>query len=169
VCNAFPVLISLFNNEIGSILDIINTHNKKLAFVVGDFNIDLKKKEKDVHTPTSEFLNNFSTHSFIPTILYPTRITDTSSTLIYNIFVNNIVNSFDTAIIYIDISDHFPTAMQFDTILQKPKLLLEFSQTLYTPQTTESFTSTISEIDWKAICLLSTQCDNSSYFLFSFY
>jgi len=152
----------MFNNEVCIILDISNTHNTKLAFVVGDFNINLIKS--NVHTPTSEFFNIISIHSFIPIILYPTRLTDTSSTLIDKYFVNNTEHCFDTAIIYSDISDYFLLAMHFNTILQNPKPFLEFSKPLYPPQTIESFKSTIFEIILIGMpCFLSTQCDNSSY------
>jgi len=53
--------------------------------------------------------------------------------------------------------------VHFETILQKPRPILELSKPIYTPQTIESFTSTLSEIDLNAICILLTQCDNPSY------
>jgi len=121
----------MFNTELSTILDSINANSTKLAFIFGDFNIDFVKS--DVHTPTSDFLNMFTTHSFIPTIIYPTRIADTSSTHIDNIFINNITYHFNTAIIYNDILDHFPIAMHFDTIFLKPKLDIEYSKPLYNP------------------------------------
>ena len=152
--------VAMFNTEMAIILDILNVGNKKLAFVLGDFNVDLIKS--DIHTPTSKFLNKFSTHSFIPTILYPTSITDATSTLVDDIFVNTITNQFDTAIIYSDLSDHLLIFMHFDVMLPKPKPILEFAKPLYTSQTIDSFRSTLSEIDWNAICLLSTECDNPS-------
>jgi len=150
----------MFNIELSIILDFIIANSTKLPFILGDFNIDLVMS--DFHTPASDFLNIFTTHSFIPTILYPTRITDTSSTLIDNTFINNITNHFDTAIIYNDISDHFPIAMHFDTLFLKPKLDIEYSKPLYNPQTIESFKIALSEVDWSAIYRLSTECVNPS-------
>jgi len=58
--------IVMFNTELSNILDSINANSTKLALILGDFNIDLVKS--DVHTPTSDFLNNFTTHSFLQTI-----------------------------------------------------------------------------------------------------
>ena len=45
-------------------------------------------------------------------IQYPTRITQTTATLLGNIFVNNVYHDIDSAIIYNDISDHLPTAVR---------------------------------------------------------
>jgi len=90
--------IVMFNTELSIILDSINANSTKLAFILGDFNTDLVKS--DVHIPPSDFLNIFTTHSIILTILYPTRTTDTSSTLIDNIFINNITHPFDTAMTF---------------------------------------------------------------------
>ena len=76
--------LSLFNQEFLSIRGKMNEKNPKLTIIAGDFNIDLLKSE--VHAPTGEFLNNLTSHSFMPTIFHPTRITATSATLIDNIF-----------------------------------------------------------------------------------
>ena len=46
----------------------------------------------------------------LPTIVKPTRVTESTGTLIDNIFINpsNLVVNFRTGILYWDISDHFP-------------------------------------------------------------
>ena len=53
---------------------------------MGDFNIDLLQYES--HNNINEFLNTIISHSFLPHILQPTRVTDHSSTFIDNIFSN---------------------------------------------------------------------------------
>ena len=55
---------------------------------MGNFNIDLLKIAS--HTASDEFLNSLRSFFFHPQILQPTRITDHSSTLINNIFLNSI-------------------------------------------------------------------------------
>ena len=52
-----------------------------------DFNIDLLKKE--VYMPIRDYFNLLFSHSFLPQIVKPTRITPTTATLIDNIFTNN--------------------------------------------------------------------------------
>ena len=73
---------------------------------MGDFNIDLLKD--DVHRPIHDYLDLVYSHSLIPTIYKPTRITEHTATIIDNILTNpdNIVES---AIIVTDVTDHMPT------------------------------------------------------------
>ena len=56
--------------------------------MAGDFNIDLLKY--DTNIKYSEFLNTVTSFGFLPHILQPTRITEYSSTVIDNIYGNNL-------------------------------------------------------------------------------
>ena len=59
---------------------------------MGDFNIDLLQYESNSHT--NDFINSVISHSFLPYIHQPTRVTDHSATVIDNIFSN--ITDFDT-------------------------------------------------------------------------
>ena len=72
----------------------------------GDFNIYLLKDE--THRPTSEFLDLIYSYYLVPTILKPTRITETSATIIDNTMTNS-NEKIKTGIIVTAITDHFPT------------------------------------------------------------
>ena len=146
--------VSRFNVDFSLLLNKLDLLGNKLTFILGDFNLDLLKS--DVHIFTGEFLNNFTAHSFLPTINLPTRITETSSTLIDNIFVNNIKNRFDTAIIYNDISDHFPVAIHFEMVLQKSKPVTEFTKRLFSPQSLYNFKLAVADINWNEISMLAS-------------
>ena len=50
---------------------------------MGDFNIDLLKV--DIHRPTHEYLELLYSYSMLPTIYKPTRITESTATIIDNI------------------------------------------------------------------------------------
>src|ERR1043165_825309 len=76
--------VALFNAELSAILDILNRKSKSLSFIMGDYNLDLLQSCS--HTPTSEFLACLASHSFLPTIRFPTKITVSSATLLDNIF-----------------------------------------------------------------------------------
>ena len=65
--------VTVFNNELIKILNIVNAHKSKLAIIAGDYNLDLLKIEK--HAPTDEFLNTLLSHFISPVIYNPTRIT----------------------------------------------------------------------------------------------
>ncbi len=98
--------ISKFNDHLEETLSKVEKENK-LVLIMGDFNIDLLSYEKD--TSTNEFINMMFSHRFQPSVLHPTRITDTSATLIDNIFVNTTTDSnIQSGNILSLISDHLP-------------------------------------------------------------
>ena len=77
--------IDIFNTDVNHVLQILSKENKNY-YLLGDFNIDLLKDE--THRPTSEFLDLIYSYYLVPTILKPTRITETSATIIDNIMTN---------------------------------------------------------------------------------
>ena len=78
--------INEFNDDyINELLDKLSKENK-IIFLLGDFNINLLNY--DIHLPTNEFLDSFSSHNFLSHILQPSRVTTNSRTLIDNIFSN---------------------------------------------------------------------------------
>ena len=60
----------------------------KSCYLLGDFNFDLLKYQQ--HSSTSKFLDCMFSHSFLPLISQPTRITSHTATLIDNIFTNHL-------------------------------------------------------------------------------
>ena len=80
----------------------------KLCYLMGDYNLDLLKNE--THLPTSNFLDLMYSCSFLPLIHKPTRVTQTTATLIDNIFTNDLQMYKNTmnGILLSNISDHFP-------------------------------------------------------------
>ena len=59
--------------------------NKKI-FLTGDFNVDLMKTDTDFNT----LFDTITSNLIVPHIIYPTRITPNSKTLIDNIFSNSL-------------------------------------------------------------------------------
>ena len=83
-----------------------------------DHNPDLLKCH--LHEPTRTFLDNMVEKGVFPTITCPTKITQTSATLIDNTFVSRKLHlSFDSGILLSDISDHLPSLV----LLKQTKLL----------------------------------------------
>ena len=75
---------------------------------MGDFNIDLLKV--DDHRPTHDYLELIFSYSLLPTIYKPTRITETTATIIDNILTND-ENVIKSSILVTDITDHMPTVL----------------------------------------------------------
>ena len=79
----------------------------KRFFLAGDFNINLFNFETS--KKVQSFVNLMFEFSMIPTINKPTRVTKHTATAIDNIITNCIINSdFKSAIVKMDLSDHFP-------------------------------------------------------------
>ena len=97
--------IDEFIRHVEPILEEIQSKNK-LAYILGDYNINILKYKK--HSSTGNFLDLMYSNNFIPTITRPTR--SISSTLIDNIYTNNIDDLMSTThgILICDITDHFP-------------------------------------------------------------
>ena len=80
-----------FHDHIESLLKRLDK-NKYNVFIMGDFNIDLLQYESNSYA--NDFINSVISHSFLPYIHQPTRVTDHSATVIDNILSN--ITDFDT-------------------------------------------------------------------------
>ena len=81
------------------------TKENKEIYICSDFNIDLLKigNNENYH----QFYNMLCSYGFLPKIIQPTRVTDHHSTLIDNIFSNNLTDETKSGNIYFTLSEHF--------------------------------------------------------------
>ena len=84
--------------------DINSIHNNEIV-VCGDFNFDLLKTESC--SISLDFLNSIRSCSLIPTITKPTRITESTASLLDNILVKD-PSSYFSGILESSITDHYP-------------------------------------------------------------
>ena len=110
--------IDNFTNDIEPIFKKLNSERKHL-YIMGDFNIDLLKA--DVHRPTHEYLELLYSYSMLPTIYKPTRITESTASIIDNILTNNDEDITQSTILVTNDSDHFPTILSANLDLEIPK------------------------------------------------
>ena len=82
---------------------LIKLMQKKIGFLFGDFNIDLLQFNKN---KVGKFVATITSIDFFSTISLPTRITDTTSTLIDNIFVSPHQSFYESCNLLTGISDH---------------------------------------------------------------
>ena len=94
-----------YENKLKAMLSKITAEHKE-CYIMGDFNIDLLKYGNC--DSSNRFVNQMFSSSLIPTIKKPTRITNTTATLIDNIFTNTENNIQTNGILFNDISDHLP-------------------------------------------------------------
>ena len=103
-----------------SILCQMKKENPKVIIIGLDHNLDLLKSTQ--HSLTNEFVQSNLDFGLIPTITRPTRITQSSATLIDNIIVSqNLCGSFISSVLINDISDHLPTACVIPTFITSKK------------------------------------------------
>ena len=90
----------------------LNKENKEI-YICGDFDINLLKYDEDI--VVQEVYNLMTSNGFIPQITLPTRITDSSMTLIYNIYSNMFLNKTFSGNVIIEIADHLLQFVSIDT------------------------------------------------------
>ena len=147
-----------------SLVPILNKINeeKKYVFLLGDFNADLMNTEEDIYI--SNYFDTLTTHLFVPHIIYPTRVTPNSKTLIDNIFSNSL--NYTQGIsgnITSTISDHFaqfliiPRDVNFEPgkNLQYKRNTRNFDR--------ENFILDLLNIDWPKIINIQEEDVNKSF------
>ena len=155
--------ITLFNSDMLAILNSMNLNNSKLAMIAGDFNLNLLNANS--HAPTGDFINNMMSFFFLPTICKPTRISDTSATLIDNIFINCIKQECCSAIVYNDVSDHLPIALHINANLRKPLKQGTCVRRFFTATSIVNFKNHLTNTNWDNLAyLLCTEPDSSAVF-----
>ena len=93
--------------------------NNNDSFIMGDFNINLLKRDHDHNNVSQDFLEILLSASFLPLISKPTRVVSPSSTLIDNIF-SNVIPHPESYIVLSDMTDHYPI-MTYYTLSQSVK------------------------------------------------
>ena len=99
-----------FNDELETLLDTLSKE-KKHTYIQGDFNINTMYEKFDGKPKDFRFSNIFQSHYFQKIIIdKPTRVTDSSATLLTNTYTNipDICNRNESGILLTKITDHFP-------------------------------------------------------------
>ena len=117
----------IFTPELERCLEDITAQNNSII-ICGDFNFDLFKASDDSNV--EHFLNTFLSHGFLPTISKATRVSSDCSSLIDNIFCNNIRMINKSSIIFDDSSDHFPIYVTCN-ILNKKQIHKRSERTVF--------------------------------------
>jgi len=159
------------NSDIKQFLQDFQVITKKMTckkaecLITGDFNLNLLKH--DVHSDTGCFLNGLLHDSFMPLITRPTRFSETSSTLIDNIFTNKIFDKYISGTLITDISDHLPI-FYIETInkmlqmhLPNTKKTLTFYKRNLSDSKLNELKHKLSNIDWSPV--LTSADANSAY------
>jgi len=128
-----------------------NNLDKKRNYLIGDFNLNCFDYYENENIKT--FYNNLFEMGTIPIINRPTRITNSSSSLIDNILTTDFFNkSLKKGIIKTDVSDDFP--IFFSISIDSKRVnneKIEIKKRIYNNKNLISFKEQLSLIDWNHI------------------
>ena len=141
----------------------LGEQNNKHCVLMGDFNVNLLAC--DDHNDTENFYDILSSFSFQPLILQPTRVTSSSSTLIDNIFIDQLGIKSTGGNIVTSISDHFPQFAFFDLNIRKIDSKDKYARDFNNFNDRE-FEDEMNSIQWNVI-LNDKSCDEGVNLLFS--
>ena len=130
-----------------SVLCQMKKENPKKIIIGLDHNLDLLKAFQ--HTLTNEFIQSNLDFSLIFTITRPTRITQSTVTLIDNIIVSqNLCGSFVSSVLINDISDHLPTACIIPALVMSRKEPVAITSRDTRPRNMMAMKKQLSLINW---------------------
>ena len=109
-----------FFSSLEKSLHILTKENKEI-YLCGDFNIDLLQIE--TNNSYKQFYDMLCSYGFLPKIIQPTGVTEYNSSLIDNIFSNNISVDTKSGNILLTLSEHFS---QFVSVCRER---VDYSQT----------------------------------------
>ena len=156
--------INVFKDYLLTSLDKLKS--KKRIWVIGDINLNLNNFGFD--TGTTEFVNDLCHLNFLPYVFLPTRITNTSATIIDHIYTNfNFVDSTfcKAGLLCSDISDHCANFMFICCRKTVKKYANRPFTRLFNNPNINRFNADLSLINWGD--LYSTTDVNDAYSKFS--
>ncbi|XP_069941310.1 uncharacterized protein [Cherax quadricarinatus] len=145
--------ISQFSQNLGSMITDARL-NKDHLLLSGDFNINLLQ-DQDPHV--TEFTNTMSNCMLLPTVTKPTRVTETSVSLLDHIWTNTI-SPLKSGIITDNTTDHYPTFL-ITTLGKIPQDTTKVTFRLHNEAAINNFTTAVTNIDWHTELEIYTDID----------
>ena len=151
--------INNFENFLKNILSS-KKHNTKPIYLTGDFNLNLL--DYKTSTKVKSYLNIIFSHSFIPLINKPTRISKNNATIIDHLLTNTFINkNYLTGIVKTDITDHFPVFLIIEMEMIKTKHEDFVFKRQITDMNLKKFKETLLNVDWSNV--ISYNDPNTAY------
>ena len=157
---------NLFITTVTELTSKLKLEQKSDIILGMDHNLDLLKLNTHIHTQC--FYEIMLENNLLPTITQPTRITQSSATLIDNIFVSkNLHRFFELAILLEDISDHLPTIVLLKQTKMTTITPLTFESRNLSPSKLRQINHDLHQIDWISILDPNNVDDNFDMLMFN--
>ena len=142
---------SKFVEEYECLLSNLYKTSKTKKLILGmDHNLDFLKHS--VHKRTQDFIELNLDNNLLPSITRPTRITKSSATLIDNIIVSqSLMANCKSRIVIDDISDHLPSIVKFDEMLQKCKTSKLVTSRNLNERTLQKISDSLTRTNWSDV------------------
>ena len=142
--------VQSFIKYLESFFEMRYQENKKIYFI-GDFNLDSLKynESNNIKSVFDIFIRN----SIIPLITKPTRVTQTSETIIDHIFTNDFSSqNLLSGVITTDISDHFPIfIVNKEVKSDKASNKIEVMKRNLSQSNVNKFITSLQSTDWNTV------------------
>ena len=150
---------NLFITSVTELTSKLKLEQKSDIILGMDHNLDLLKL--NTHSHTQCFYEIMLENNLLPTITRPTRITQSSATLIDNIFVSeNLHRWLKSAILLEDISDHLPTLALLKQTRMTIKAPLTFESRNLSETKLRQINHDLHQMDWISTLDSSDVSDN---------
>ena len=142
---------SKFVEEYKCLLSNLYKTSKTKKLILGmDHNLDFLKHS--VHKRTQDIIELNLDNNLLPSITRPTRITKSSATRIDNIIVSqSLMANCKSRIVIDDISDHLPSIVKFDEMLQKCKTSKLVTSRNLNERTLQKISDSLMRINWSEV------------------
>ena len=139
---------SKFVEEYKCLLTNLYKSSKTKKLILGmDHNLDFLKHS--IHKRTQDFIELNLDNNLLPSITRPTRITKSSATQIDNIIVSqSLMTNCKSRIVIDDISDHLPSIVKFEEMLQKCKTSKLITSRNLNERTLQKISDSLTRINW---------------------
>lgn len=129
------------------------SHKYESVFICGDLNLDLLKLNENKYI--RDYIDLTFANGFIQIVSKPTRISNTSATVIDHILTNHLPNEYETMILCNHISDHFPILFWINADINCTNIPSTISTRNFSAQNTEHFISAMMNMSWNHVLLTS--------------
>ena len=133
---------------LNELLHKLSSENKSVI-LFGDFNVDLMKYNN--HHSTNEFLDSLSSHLFLHHFTQPTRIRDSSKTLIDNIFSNTLIENTTSSNLIAFINNLLSQFIILPNIFSNPSNKSNTHEKDWSNFVQENFILDYFSVDWTSI------------------
>ena len=149
-----------FISVINDILSSVYENKYQGVFVLGDFKLNLLRSNDN---NIFDYVNLMFSYSLFPLITKPTRVTETSATLIDHIWSSQLEKIIGNYVIHNDISDHFPVLSQLQIVSIKHESQQIFKRVI-SATAIDKFNNDLALLDWCQV--LSTVNADEAYDIF---